>query len=108
MRNAVKVTIASGGTVSTVAEGQGLVPVGVYIPDAFTGTAITFKSGRPTNPGSPASCLIGDGAGASYTRTVRAGDYIPLPRDVFQGVDNLQIVSGSSEAAARELLVIFN
>ncbi len=107
MRNAVKVTIALNGTVSSIAEGNGLVPVGVYVPSSFTGTALTFKAGRPTNPGSPSGCFIGDGAGSPYTRTIDPGDYIPLPRDIFQGVDNLQIVSGTAEGAARELLVIF-
>jgi hypothetical protein len=104
-RNAIPITIANGATVSSIAQGNGLTPVGIYLPGAFTGTTLTFIASRPN--GGQAG-LVGDGAGASYTKTVRAGDYIPLSRDLFTGIDCLQVVSGSSEGAARILQVIFN
>lgn len=103
-RNQVSVTISNSGTVSTVAAGNGMTAVGVYLPGTFTGTALTFLASRVNGQ----TGLVSDGAGGSYTRTVRAGDYVPLSRDLFSGIDSLQIISGSSEGAARSLTVVFN
>jgi hypothetical protein len=103
-RNQVQVTIAASNTVSAAAAGNGMTPVGVYLPGSFTGTTLTFLASRVNGQ----SGLVSDGAGGSYTRTVRAGDYVPLSRDLFAGIDTLQIISGSSEAASRNLTVVFN
>src|SRR5574343_71782 len=95
-RNIVPVALADGSTTSALAAGRGLTPAGVYIPKNFSGTAITFNAYTPSGQDVG---LVGDGAGASYTRTVRAGDFVPLPRDVFAGIDERQIISGTSPSA---------
>ena len=103
-RSIVPVTIPNNGTISTPANTQGFQRVlGVYIPALFTSTILTFLASRADGSG---TALVGDGAGASYTKTCRAGDYIPLPQDIFAGIDQLQIIGGTSETPARKLLVV--
>lgn len=106
-RNLVPVTLANGATVSGIANGNGLTPVGLYVPKSFSGTAITFNAyaANGKNLGK-----ISDGAGSNYTRTIAASadQYVPLSRDLFAGVDQLQLISGTSQSGDCPLNVVFN
>jgi hypothetical protein len=96
-------TIANGASTSSAIELGNATVVGVYIPAAFTGTAITFTAcSTATGTFSP----LKDGAGAAISKTVAAGDYIYLDPVLFAGVAFVKIVSGSAEAAARTLTLV--
>lgn len=95
-------TIANAATVSAAIELGSATFVGVYIPAAFTGTAISFQT-SPTLTGTYAP--VKDGAGAAVSKTVAASDYVYLDPTIFAGVGFLKIVSGSAEGAARTLTI---
>lgn len=97
-----KVTIASSGTTSTAFTfQQNRIPLAILTPASLTGTAFTFEA---SIDGTNFYDLY-NGA-TEYSVTVAASRYIALNPDVFQAVKYLRIVSGSSEAAARDIYVI--
>jgi hypothetical protein len=103
-RNLVPVILSNGKTISAAADGKGQLLCGVYIPHGFSGTTLTFRANTPD--GSRQS-LVSDGAGGSYTRTVRADDYVPLDTNVFSGVDLIAFVSGTSQSGDCTLVAVF-
>jgi FtsP/CotA-like multicopper oxidase with cupredoxin domain len=97
-------TIAASGTTSGAVNLHGLTAVGLHMPAAFTGTSVTFTA-APTETGTyQAVCEMGD-SGSTYTVTAAASKYIPLDPQVFAGVQHLKVVSGSSEAAERAIVI---
>lgn len=96
-----KVTIASSGSTSTALTLQGTIPLAMQMPSAFTGTAITFQC---SSDGSAYYDLYN--GSTLYSVTVAASRYIALNPDVFEAVRFIRLVSGSSEAAIREIFVI--
>lgn len=90
-------TIAASGTISTELAIGGFLIAGVFIDPGMTGTSFTFEAASVS--GGPYS-LISDGAGSSYTKTFRAGDYLPLDPATFSGVGFLKLISGSTEGGA--------
>jgi hypothetical protein len=95
------VKISATETTSTALYMMHKTPVGLYFPDAFTGTSISFEVADPNDNWR----TIADGAGADVTKTVAADKYIPLNPSDFAGVNKIRIVSGSSEAASREIFI---
>lgn len=95
-------TIASSGTVSTVINTGGMTVVGVMLPATFTGTTLTFKA---STDGINFFTVKSTTSGTSLSYTVAQGTYAALDPKDFYGIQYLEIVSGSTEGAARTLLV---
>lgn len=98
---AVSATIANGQQISSVINCGGLTLCGVKIPSAFTGTALTFLM-CDTIDGTYVPVNGVDGSAISYT-VAPSGYYALDPKD-FQGIQFLEIKSGTAEAAARTLI----
>ena len=97
------VTIASSGTVSTslTLEG-GRIPIAIQTPSALTGTAFTFNSSSDSGANF-ASVYNGS---TQYSVNVGTTRHVALSRDAMDGVKVFQIVSGTTETAARTITVI--
>lgn len=95
-------TIAQSQTNSDAIDlGWGL-PLKLYIPAAFTGTTIKFSV---TYDGTNWSTLYVDGA--DYSVSVSTSKAVYLDQVKFMGVKEMKLISGSSEAAARSIVVIY-
>lgn len=94
-------TIANGQTVSGVVDLKKRSPVGLLLPSALTGTAITFQM-SDTLDGTYVAIHSG---GAALSVTVGTSRYVVLDPANFRGVRFLKLVSGSAEGAARTILV---
>lgn len=97
-RNLVALTIAVNATASTIAQGNGMTLVGLYIPAAFTGTTLTFNA---YGAGGQFGNLVTDGTGSAVTKTVKSAtdQYIDLSSDLIAaGIDGIQVISGSSQS----------
>lgn len=89
-----KVTFASG-TTSTGFKFQGTIPLAIVTPSGLASTSFTFQ------------CSIDNGSNffdlyngsSAYSLTVAASRYIALNPDVFEGVQMIRIIAGSSETA---------
>jgi hypothetical protein len=94
-------SIAISTTVSAAIPCNGLSLVGIQLPAAFTGTALTFQSSVDGTTYQP----VYNSAGAvSYT--VAQGHFIAIDPKDFYGIVYLKIVSGTSEAAARSFTAL--
>lgn len=105
-RNRVAVTIPFTGSNkkdSTVANGNGLTAAGIYVPASLTGTALTFNAYTADDKFVGA---ISDAAGGYYTVTVASAkdQYVRLDKNMFQGVDKVQIHSGTDQATVDAVL----
>jgi hypothetical protein len=96
------IPVGGGTKTGAVQTGPNCIPVGVLTPAAMTGTAITFEvlvqgetTYQPLYNGS-----------SVYTLTVAANRYVALSPDVMLGVQDLKVVSGSSESAGVTFKVI--
>lgn len=96
------VTIANGGTVSSDIICNGLALVGIQLPAALTGIALTFKGSVDGTTFQP---IYDTTSGTALSYTVAAGHYVAVDPAPFQGLKALQIVSGSAEGAARSFTV---
>jgi hypothetical protein len=97
-------TIPSSGTTSdakTVPARKTLV--GMELPAALTSTSMTFQASN--DDGASWSNVYNEGT--AYSVTVAASRYIALNSAVFHGVALLRLVGGSSEAAARDITLVF-
>lgn len=94
------VTIANGGTESANVNLRGMTLCGMYLPGAFTGTAISFLV-SDENGGT--YIAVADGAGSDISKTVEASKYIKLDPSDFAGIQFLKIVSNASESGDREI-----
>lgn len=95
-------TIANGASQSSIINVRGRDVVGVQMPAAFTGTAITFTA---SFDGATFQALY-DTAGNAVSYTVAASRYIQIPRGTLGGMQALRLVSGSAEGAGRTVQVI--
>lgn len=98
MYPALAVTISSGQTTSNTISQGGLALVGCLFPTAFTGTTITFNASVDNVHFYPVYNSAGP---VSYT--VAPSRYLAIVPSDLQGIQYLQIVSGSTEAATRNL-----
>lgn len=97
----VPVTIANAQSLSSMITLKGLSLVGILLPAAFTGTALTFEMSVDGTNFFPVSSGT-DGDPLSYT--VAQGSYAAINPQDFAGINFLKIQSGSTEAAARTLI----
>jgi len=95
------VTIANGQQSSSVIALDGFALVGIYLPAAFTGTALTFEA-CDTAAGTFLPVKAGTG-GSALSYTVAQGTFVAIDPKDFQGIAFLKIKSGSAEGAARTL-----
>lgn len=94
------VTISSGGTTSAEIDMRLWTLCGIHLPAAFTGAALTFSVATASGG---TFDIMKDGTGASYSKTIAQGQYLPLNPADFAGVGFLKIISGSTEGADRVL-----
>lgn len=94
--------IASSAQISTIIECGGLALCGVLLPATFTGTALTFNASVDGTNFFPVHSTT---SGTALSYTVAQGTYCAIDPKDFYGVNYLIIKSGSSEAAARTLIV---
>ena len=99
----VTATIAASGTTSAAVDIGGTTLLGIQLPAAFTGTAISFQAA--TSLGGVYQTVI-DGSGTTLSKTVAQGRYLILDPSEFAGFQFLKIVSGSTEAAQRDLVLV--
>jgi hypothetical protein len=103
------VTIASSGTVSTAILATREAAWGLQMPAEFTGTAITFQAsadGTTFQALYEYDTATDDGSATrAVTLAVAAARSYPLP-DALTPWKAFKIVSGSTEAAARTLVVV--
>ena len=99
------VTIAESGTTSGAVDlGEWLV-AGIITPSALTGTAFTFTA-ADAEDGTYNACY--DSSGNAISVTVAASRHILLEPQTFAGARWLKIVSGSTEAAARNITLVLH
>lgn len=96
-------TIANAQTTSAAIDLNGLSLVGIKLPAAFTGTALTFTMCDTVN-GTYVPVRSGT-SGSALSYTVAQGQYHAIDPKDFYGIRFLKIVSGSSEAALRTLII---
>lgn len=94
-------TIAISETVSDAVPMYGCTPVAVQIPAAFTGTSLTFQGS--IDGGATFGAISNADGAITYTVTTD-GMYSLNPAD-FAGYDKIKLVSGTTEVAAREIVV---
>lgn len=97
------VTIANGATTSTaytLPANKRLL--GVQMPAAFTGTAITFE--QSSDDGTTYQQVYN--AGSAYSLSVTASKYHAISAEVFDGCRVIRLVSGSTEAATRTVTLL--
>ena len=101
--NFTTATIASSGTVSAAVDLAGTSLVGIQLPAAFTGTSLGFQAA--TSLAGTYQAVI-DGSGAALTKNISQGKYLLLDPTEFAGIQYLKVVSGSTEASARDLILV--
>jgi len=98
--------IASGGTTSQALRLGGKMVVGLIMPAAFTGVAITFTV-CDTVGGSYVPCYDSDNNAVSVTVAAsRAYGLSGAEADALAPFPYVKLVSGSAEGAARAVLVL--
>lgn len=96
--------IASGQRASSAIRAKGQCLVGVRIPAAFTGTSVSFT--ECDKEAGTYRAVTKDGNELSFP--VAAGDVLKFQYPAFfAGLAFIKIVSGSDEAAQRELTPLF-
>ena len=102
-RTLASTSIPNAGTVSqTIFVPRGRSLCAIILPAALTGTALTMQAsfdGITFTPVYNQSSVV--------SITVAANRYILLDPSVFQGIEQLQLVSGSAEAAERTIQLVF-
>lgn len=95
--------IPTGQTTSQQVDLSGVDPCGLFLPAAFTGTALKFLAA----PASDGTFLpLKDGSGNDYALVVSAGSYVIIPDlQAFAGVRWLRLVSSATEAADRSIVI---
>lgn len=99
------VTIANGATTSAAIDvPDGLSPVGFITPSSLTSTSMTFTV---SVDGTNFYALKKNDGSASISYTVTTSSYYPMNPADWCGISNFKFVGGSSEAAARTILLVF-
>jgi hypothetical protein len=97
-----KVTIPNAGSTSgSFTFERNRIPLAILTPAALTGTEFKFEASLD---GTNFFDLYNEAT--EYAVTVAASRYVALNPNVFQGVRYLRIVSGSTEAAARDIYIV--
>lgn len=95
-------SIAMSASASGAIYMGGLSLVGIQLPAAFTGTALTFQVSLDGVTYQP---LYTSTSGTALSYTVAQGHFVAINPQDFYGAIYIKIISGSTEAAARALLV---
>jgi hypothetical protein len=98
-----KVSIASGATKSDAVDIRGYAITAIEMPSAFTGTAITLEAARAREG---TYKQVTDDGGTAVSLTVAASKVVALAAAdsaSLRGLPFIKLVSGSAEAAAREV-----
>ncbi len=98
----LSVVIANTAQESEAINCGGMTLVGIMLPAAFTGTALTFEVSS-TLAGTYVA-LKSTTSGTALSYTVAQGTYCAIDPKDFHGVQFLKIKSGSAEGAARTLI----
>jgi hypothetical protein len=75
------------------------VPVGIAVPAAFDGTSLTFQVSAD---GGTTWSEFYDASGAAVTITISTSRYIYLDRNVWAGVNNIKVRSGTVGSPAAQ------
>jgi hypothetical protein len=102
-RAQIATTIASGQTTSPEIDLGGTELAGIQLDTTMTGTAMTFQMALVSGGTYQA---VQDGSGSAISITIASGKYIGIDPTHFRGVRFIKLVSGSSEAATRNITVI--
>jgi hypothetical protein len=92
--------IANGQTTSGVINTSGSNIVGLQIPAAFTGTAISFQGSLDGTLFQPIHSTV---SGSALSYTVAQGQYLAITPGDLQGIPFIKLVSNASEGAARTI-----
>lgn len=95
-------TIANAASTSAAIPTQGLTLVGIQLPAAFTGTAITFTGSVDGTTYQP---VYSTTSGTALSYTVAQGHYVAIDPTPFYGLAYIKLVSGSTEGGARAITV---
>lgn len=99
----LSVVITVGQTASPEIDLRNMTPVGLFAPSDWDSTTITFQT-APTSGGTYVT--MKDGAGADYSRSISASQYIPLDPVLFAGMDFMKIVAGTTVAGTNSTLTL--
>ncbi len=102
MRRTDTVTIANNTAASSSIQLQRNVPVMLYMPSTFTGTAILFET---SNDGGSTWNRVYYG-GADYQELAAANKAVPVRGGLFLGADYIRLVSNATETGARSISVV--
>lgn len=97
----VTVTIAASDTASSAADIGGYQLVGISLPTTMTGTALTLQAS--TSLAGTYQAVYGSSGQVSYT--IAGGRYIAVPLNDALGIQFIKVVSGSTEASARSIVL---
>lgn len=101
MNAGVELAIANSAQSSSAIDLKGFTLVGILLPAAFTGTAITFEVSNAI--GGTYVALKSTTSGTALSYTVAQGTYAAIDPKDFYGVRFLKVKSGSAEGGARTL-----
>lgn len=96
-------TITNGTTTSDAQDIAGTTLVGIQLPAAFTGTAITFQVA--TSLAGAYQTLTNSG-GSALALSVSAAKFITLNPADFAGIQFFKLVSNAAEGATRSIELI--
>lgn len=102
IKRAALVTVLNGQTVSNAIDLGELAVVGLQTPAAFTGVAITFQASHDNTTFAAVTKVNGD----PYALTVAASKYVIIPPIDLCGARFIKVVSGSAEAADRDIVLL--
>lgn len=100
--DALTATIAISTQTSDAVKLYGCTAIGFAIPAAFTGTTVTFTGSMD---GGTTFSTIKDKLDATVSYTVSVDSAYALDAATFAPYDQIKIVSGSVEAAARSITI---
>lgn len=100
LRNYSRTAIASGGTVSTVANGQGMRLAGVFADSNFSGTSVSLLVSGPNNLSGRASSF----SGGTFTATLAASGFAAIPNDIGAAIEFVQFVSSTTQGSTPSTL----
>jgi hypothetical protein len=102
----VTIDISESTTVSTAVDTDGLLLSGIIFPATMTGTTVTFQVSSTGTGGTFKVLKETDGTSVSYT--VTADSHVRVDPSGWAGVGAIKVVSGSAEAADRNILLVFH
>ena len=98
-RNVVPITLAISATITSVAQGNGGVLCGLYVPKALTGTTLKVLA---YNKNGEYQGIVSDGAGSDVSITVESAtdQFIRFDTTLYAGIEAVAFVTGSSQSSA--------